>query len=98
RRHPRCQHQRLRWFRGNPPDARHVLPQLNSCRPGADLMTVETAAHAAYIVAAILFILALGGLSRHETAKVGNTFGVGGMAVALVATIALAIDRDVSAV
>ena len=60
------------------------------------LMTVETAAQAAYIVAALLFILALAGLSRHETAKAGNTFGMAGMAVALVATIALAIDRDIS--
>jgi NAD(P) transhydrogenase subunit beta len=59
-------------------------------------MTVETCAHAAYIVAALLFILALAGLSHHETAKAGNTFGMAGMAVALVATIALAIDRDIS--
>jgi len=58
-------------------------------------MTVETAAHAAYIVAALLFILALAGLSRHESAKLGNTFGMGGMAVALIATIALAVDRDI---
>jgi NAD(P) transhydrogenase subunit beta len=59
-------------------------------------MTVETCAHAAYIVAALLFILALAGLSHHETAKAGNTFGMAGMAVALVATIALAIGRDIS--
>jgi NAD(P) transhydrogenase subunit beta len=59
-------------------------------------MTVETSAQAAYIVAALLFILALAGLSRHETAKVGNTLGMAGMAVALLATIALAIDRDIS--
>ena len=59
-------------------------------------MTVETAAQAAYIVAALLFILALAGLSQHETAKAGNTFGIAGMAVALVATIALAIDRDIA--
>ena len=58
-------------------------------------MNVETAAHAAYIVAALLFILALAGLSRHESAKLGNTFGMGGMAVALIATIALAVDRDI---
>ncbi len=61
-----------------------------------DLMTVETAAQAAYIVAALLFILALAGLSHHESAKLGNTFGMAGMTVALVATIALAIDRDIS--
>jgi NAD(P) transhydrogenase subunit beta len=58
-------------------------------------MTVETAASAAYVVAALLFILALAGLSRHESAKLGNTFGMGGMATALVATIALAVDRDI---
>src|SRR4029453_16865787 len=59
-------------------------------------MTVETAAQAAYIVAALLFILALAGLSHHETATAGNTFGMAGMVVALVATIALAVDRDIS--
>ena len=59
-------------------------------------MTVETAAQAAYIVAALLFIIALAALSHHESAKLGNTFGIAGMTVALVATIALAIDRDIS--
>lgn len=42
---------------------------------------------AAYIVAAILFICSLAGLSRHETAKQGNIFGISGMALALLATI-----------
>ncbi|HIE4584159.1 TPA: NAD(P)(+) transhydrogenase (Re/Si-specific) subunit beta, partial [Serratia marcescens] len=42
---------------------------------------------AAYIVAAILFIFSLAGLSRHETSKQGNLFGVAGMAIALIATI-----------
>src|SRR5687768_3144423 len=41
---------------------------------------------AAYIVAAVLFVLALAGLSRHETAKQGNVFGVIGMVIALLAT------------
>src|SRR6476659_5230488 len=41
----------------------------------------------AYIVAALLFVLSLAGLSKHETAKTGNTYGIVGMAVALVATI-----------
>ncbi|WP_322937280.1 Re/Si-specific NAD(P)(+) transhydrogenase subunit beta [Nocardioides bizhenqiangii] len=62
-----------------------------------DLISIETASTAAYIVAALLFILALAGLSRHETAKVGNTFGIFGMAIALVATIALAADSDLDA-
>lgn len=44
-------------------------------------------AGAAYIVAALLFILSLAGLSRHETSRRGVTFGIVGMAIALVATI-----------
>lgn len=42
---------------------------------------------AAYIIAALLFILSLAGLSRQESAKMGNWFGIGGMAIALIATI-----------
>lgn len=49
---------------------------------------------AAYIVAAVLFVLALAGLSKHETAKEGNGFGVAGMVIALAATIWLAVDRS----
>jgi H+-translocating NAD(P) transhydrogenase subunit beta len=60
-------------------------------------MTVGSAAAAAYIVAALLFILSLAGLSRHESARAGNTFGIAGMALALAATVALAVDGDVSA-
>jgi NAD(P) transhydrogenase subunit beta len=41
-----------------------------------------------YIIATILFILALGGLSNQETARRGNWYGITGMAIALVATIA----------
>ncbi|MFA7520743.1 NAD(P)(+) transhydrogenase (Re/Si-specific) subunit beta, partial [Shewanella sp.] len=42
---------------------------------------------AAYIIAAILFIFSLAGLSKQETAKHGNLFGILGMAIALLATI-----------
>ena len=59
------------------------------------MFTVETTATAAYVVAALLFILALAGLSKHETSKAGNTFGIAGMVVALIATIALALDRAI---
>src|SRR5918996_110574 len=50
-------------------------------------MTATSAAAAAYIVAGLLFILSLAGLSRHETAKAGNAFGMAGMAIALVAIL-----------
>src|SRR5690349_10667502 len=59
------------------------------------MFTLETTATAAYVVAALLFILALAGLSKHETSRAGNTFGIAGMAVALVATIALALTRHI---
>ena len=45
---------------------------------------------AAYIIAGILFIGALAGLSKHETAKRGNLLGMGGMGLALLATLVLA--------
>jgi H+-translocating NAD(P) transhydrogenase subunit beta len=48
---------------------------------------------ACYIIAGILFIAALAGLSKHETAKRGNIAGMLGMALALVATILLATSR-----
>jgi NAD(P) transhydrogenase subunit beta len=41
-----------------------------------------------YIGATILFILALGGLSNQENARRGNIYGIIGMFIALVATIA----------
>ena len=41
----------------------------------------------AYIGAAILFILSLGGLSNPETSRRGNLYGVVGMALAVLATI-----------
>ncbi len=43
---------------------------------------------ASYIGATILFILALGGLSHPETSRRGNLYGIIGMALALLVTIA----------
>lgn len=42
---------------------------------------------AAYIIAAVLFIFSLYGLSRQDTARRGNQFGMLGMAVAVLATV-----------
>ncbi len=55
-------------------------------------MSAAAVATAAYILAALLFILSLAGLSKHETARRGNTFGIIGMAIALAATIWLVVD------
>ena len=41
----------------------------------------------AYLIAAVLFILALGGLSAQETARRGNFYGIAGMTIAIVATL-----------
>ncbi len=45
----------------------------------------------AYILAGIAFILALAGLSKHETAKNGNRYGIVGMGFALVITVLAAV-------
>ncbi|SEB91075.1 NAD(P) transhydrogenase subunit beta [Nocardioides exalbidus] len=47
----------------------------------------------AYILAALLFILALAGLSKHETARRGNQLGMAGMALAVVSTLLLVLDQ-----
>jgi H+-translocating NAD(P) transhydrogenase subunit beta len=43
---------------------------------------------ALYLVAAVLFILALRGLSHPETSRRGNQMGIAGMAIAILATLA----------
>ena len=54
---------------------------------------------AAYLVSAVLFILALAGLSKQESAKMGNIYGAIGMVIALVATIFMVVggfsQRDI---
>ena len=42
----------------------------------------------AYLVAALLFVMSLAGLSRQESARSGNLYGMVGMAVAVLATLA----------
>jgi hypothetical protein len=47
----------------------------------------QSLATVAYLGAAILFILSLGGLSNPETSRRGNLFGMIGMALAVLATV-----------
>jgi NAD(P) transhydrogenase subunit beta len=55
-------------------------------------VSAQAAATAAYIVAALLTVMSLAGLSKHETARAGVAYGIAGMAVALVATVVLAAE------
>ncbi|MET1062521.1 MAG: Re/Si-specific NAD(P)(+) transhydrogenase subunit beta [Aeromicrobium sp.] len=55
-------------------------------------MDSQSIATAAYIVAALLFILSLAGLSKHETASQGVLFGIAGMTIALAATFGVVAD------
>jgi len=51
-------------------------------------------AQAIYVVAAVLFVLSLAGLSKQETARRGNILGMVGMVLALLATIVLSVDNS----
>jgi NAD(P) transhydrogenase subunit beta len=48
-------------------------------------------ATAAYVVAGLLFIMSLAGLSKHESARLGVTYGITGMTIALLATVWLVV-------
>ena len=54
------------------------------------LMSTANLAALLYLVAGILFILALRGLSSPESSRRGNQFGIAGMAIAVVTTLFLA--------
>ncbi|GAB3102121.1 Re/Si-specific NAD(P)(+) transhydrogenase subunit beta [Isoptericola nanjingensis] len=57
-------------------------------------MTVTSVAQAAYVIAGLLFVLSLAGLSAQESARRGTVLGMLGMGLAIAATIALALDRS----
>jgi NAD(P) transhydrogenase subunit beta len=52
----------------------------------------------AYVVASVLFILSLGGLSHQESSRRGNLYGVAGILIALVATMASVSDSGLVAI
>lgn len=57
-------------------------------------MTLTSGVQAVYVVAAVLFVLSLAGLSKPETARRGNAFGMVGMGLALVATVVLSLEQS----
>jgi NAD(P) transhydrogenase subunit beta len=57
-------------------------------------VVLTSLAQAVYLIAAILFVLSLAGLSKQETARRGNFYGMAGMGLALLATVALAAERS----
>jgi NAD(P) transhydrogenase subunit beta len=57
-------------------------------------MTAVAIANAAYIAAALLFIMSLAGLSKHETGKTGIRYGIAGMTIAMAATIWLTLSGE----
>jgi hypothetical protein len=73
-------HQHVRRLRG---DAAHAgdVPQIGARQVSDSLTTI------AYLGAAILFILSLGGLSNPETSRRGNLYGIIGMTIAVLATV-----------
>ena len=54
-------------------------------------MTAQALANAAYVVAALLFIMSLAGLSKHETGRTGIRYGIAGMTIAIVVTVWLTL-------
>jgi NAD(P) transhydrogenase subunit beta len=57
-------------------------------------MTAQAIANAAYVAAALLFIMSLAGLSKHETGRTGIRYGIAGMAIAMSATIWLTLSGE----
>src|SRR5262249_11139914 len=72
----------LRRVPGDATHARHVPEEKVSQPMSPDLVALL------YLIAGVLFILALRGLSSPETSRQGNLFGMIGMAIAIVTTLA----------
>ena len=57
-------------------------------------MTAQAIANAAYVAAALLFIMSLAGLSKHETGRTGIRYGIAGMTIAMTATVWLTLSGE----
>ena len=86
---PARQHQHLRRLRRDPPHAGHVLEELSTCshsRPPPPRRTSSPPCCSSW---------RWPGCPSTRRRRRGNAFGIAGMAVALVATIALALARHI---
>ena len=75
-----------------PGEARRAARRISICLEGALMSANQVALW--YLVASVLFILALKGLSHPEAARRGNLFGMIGMAIAVLTTLTLAERYD----
>ncbi|GAA2521517.1 Re/Si-specific NAD(P)(+) transhydrogenase subunit beta [Rarobacter incanus] len=64
----------------------------------ANLQRWHSLVQAAYVIAGVLFILSLAGLSKQQSARMGNLAGKIGMTLALVATVGLSLIQTESSV
>jgi H+-translocating NAD(P) transhydrogenase subunit beta len=48
-----------------------------------------------YLVSGVCFILALRGLSNPESARLGNIFGISGMAIAVLTTLTISVTTNI---
>src|SRR5207302_618408 len=83
--------QHFRRVPGDATHARHVPEEEVSQPMSADVVALL------YLAAGVLFILALRGLSSPETSRRGNLFGMIGMAIAIVTTLASHPPADIGA-
>src|SRR5688500_6334084 len=106
RRHRRGarRHQHLRRLPGDRADARDVQEEgtAKAClaearaRRRARVTASPNVVALLYLAASVLFILALKGLSHPLTARRGNLFGIAGMSMAVVTTLAISGRIDIA--
>src|SRR6185369_14645343 len=86
--------QHLRRVPGDLSHALHVQEEGPLRRIGGDDIMNETLTAFLYLIASICFIMSLRGLSSPESSRGGLLFGVGGMVIAIVTTVALPIVQN----
>src|SRR5690606_7932150 len=84
--------QRVRRLPGHAPHARNVQEKRQEARAGGSPMISLNLVTLLYLVASVCFIQALKGLSHPTTSRLGNAFGMAGMAIAVLTTAALIVQ------